>query len=436
MFLDLFKIGKDNSEPGSLDYLLRNPTARVVRGDPDFVRWVIEHSPPGLKQRFTSGVINNLTYLNSTVELDMLDGFRSLMLAGRHESSMPLCIIEHTDKQKHEHHFVAPLYDLMFGKLVHPYIDRIDRHRFADWTERFALMQSLEHSSDRLRIKPAFEHLRIREIDKQFLEDIWEQVNGWVKSGLVRNRDELSRKFAETKHHVRFDGYNGRPLQQPVILGPDGNPLRLTNSIYYSPDYGPDAPKPIDRADDAAVKKRILELEESLKKAMEFRAYHLIGRLFGVAQQKVVAMGKARLRLKQLINQKIDQLRTRNALWDKIKVEDVFEKFDLNKNETPPPSYTPVLKSLTAAENKEQSLQAADAPDNNMSHNSDESHQFQTTDSSVPVGHAEAFPPQDQTQIKPTSGEQILPANPTTKPVITRTRRTRRHAPEIDPPLL
>jgi hypothetical protein len=436
MFLKFFKLKKGKDEAGSIDYCLNNPTARIVRGDPSFVKWIIDHTPLGLRQRFVAGVISVMTKLDAINEHDMINGFHKQMLAGRHESSMPFCIIGHEDKGRHELHFVAPLYDLMFGKLVHPYIDRIDRYRFAAWVEWFALKTGLEYSGDHLRTKPAFEHLRLRDVDKEFLEDIWQQVNSWVEAGAVTSHDELVRKFAETKHQVRFDGYNGKPLQQPVILGPDGNPLRLTNSIYYRPDYGPELPKPLDRSDDAAVKKRILAIEEKFMSKMDFRAHHLIGRLFGAKEQKVVAKGKARLRLKHLINQKIDQQRTRNALWDKIKVEDVFEKFDLNKSETPFSNYTPVQKPLTAAENEEQSLQVANVPDNNTNHNSDESLQFKTTVESAPDGQPEAFPPQDQAQTELASGEQILPENPTTKPVIAKTRRRQRHTPEIDlPPL-
>nr|MCU0750731.1 hypothetical protein [Akkermansiaceae bacterium] len=74
MLLKFFTVTGKHHEPGGLDYVLENETARVVRGDPDFTKWVIEHSPPGLRQRFTAGVINDLSELKPQHEKRLLDG--------------------------------------------------------------------------------------------------------------------------------------------------------------------------------------------------------------------------------------------------------------------------------------------------------------------------------------------------------------------------
>lgn len=335
------KTGAENGEPGSIRYCLENPTAKVVRGDPEFVQWVIDHSPVGLRQRFTSGVINNRTALDPVVKCSMLDDFQSLMLAGRHESSMPLCMIDHEDKGKYETHFVAPIFDLMFGKWVHPYIDSIDQHRFAAWVERFALIHDLEHSGDHLRERPEFDHLRLREADKKFLVEIWEIVDEWVKSGAMTSRDMLVRKFGESPHDVSFYTKDGEPQQQPIILGPDGNPLRLKNSTYYRPDFCAGGPKPLDRSDQEAVKNRIKELDGILRKSIQFRAHHLIGRLFGRREKDKVGKGKARSRLAELVAQKRVRELALDDAWKKLSVHDLFLSANLIKHGMPLPHYTP-----------------------------------------------------------------------------------------------
>lgn len=340
------KTGAENEEPGSIRYCLENPTAKVVRGDPEFVQWVIDHSPAGLRQRFTSGVINNRTELDTFVKSSMLDEFQSLMLAGRHESSMPLCMIDHEDKGKYETHFVAPIFDLMFGRWVHPYIDCIDQHRFAAWVERFALIHDLEHSSDHFRERPEFHHLRLREADKKFLVEVWEMVDEWVKSGAVTSRDDLVRKFDETQHAVSFYTNDDGPLQQPIILGPDGNPLRLKNSIYYRPDFCAGGPKPLDRSDEEAVKNRIKELDDILRKSIQFRAHHLIGRLFGRREKDKVEKGKARSRLAELVAQKRERELALDDAWMKLSVQDLFVSVNLIKHGIPLPHYTPAKPLL------------------------------------------------------------------------------------------
>jgi hypothetical protein len=46
MLLKYLKPGA-HEEPGSIAYLLDNPTARVVRGNPEIAQWVIDQSPFG-----------------------------------------------------------------------------------------------------------------------------------------------------------------------------------------------------------------------------------------------------------------------------------------------------------------------------------------------------------------------------------------------------
>ncbi len=347
MLLKFFKMktGADE-EPGSIRYCLNNPTAKVVRGDPDYVQWVIDHSPVGLRQRFTSGVISNLTKLHPVVKANMLDSLQTLMLGGRHESSMPLCMIDHEDKGKYETHFVAPLYDLMFGKLVHPYIDRIDRNRFAAWVEWFALRHNLEHSNDKLRERPAFHQMRLPKKDVEFLRRIWNMVHKWTDYGSVTCREELEKKFAETPYHVRFLTKANKPLQQPVILGPNGNPLRLTNSIYYRPDYSPAGPRTLDRSDKTAVKKRLDELQRIVKEAMQFRAYHLLGRLFGRKEQEKVKKGKARSRLTKLIAEKRERDIALDGNWKEFSLEQLFQLPSIIEHGIDLPKYTPVELKL------------------------------------------------------------------------------------------
>ena len=83
MLVKIFKINSRNREPGGLDYVLNNDTAKVLRGAPDFCRWVIASTPSTLAQRFTAGVINDLKDLPDAKNEDLLDEFEDFLLAGR-----------------------------------------------------------------------------------------------------------------------------------------------------------------------------------------------------------------------------------------------------------------------------------------------------------------------------------------------------------------
>lgn len=335
MLLKFFSVNGGDDEPGGLDYLLKNPTARVVRGNPELTRWVINKSPSGLRQRFSAGVINDLTELDRRHDKRLLDGLEALLLAGRPKSSMVWCVIEHTDKGKRELHFVIVLFDLIFEKLIHPYIDRIDRYGFAAWVEHFALRHGLEIASDKLRIRPPFEHLRIPKCEVEFLLEVWEDVDGWVRAGEVGCRDDLDVRLAREGRQVRCFSYKGRPLQQPEIIGPGGKKLRLKNSIYYRSDFGSPCRNPTDRSKPEAVKARIAELRSFIHDRMEFRAHHLIGRLFGVCEKRLVAKGKARQRLQELIDQKLEPGRNADRLWQHIDLGYLWKAADLIKSGVP-----------------------------------------------------------------------------------------------------
>jgi hypothetical protein len=353
MLLKYLKPGA-HEEPGSIAYLLKNPTARVVRGNPEIAQWVIDQSPFGSHQRFVSGVVNDLTSLDSMHDEVLLNELEAMHLARRPESAMPWCVIEHTDKGKREFHFVIPLFDLLFGKRIHPYVDKIDRHAFRSWVEHFALRYSLDYPQEKLRVKPAFEHLRsLRKCDREFLEGIWNHVDALVRKKRIKTREDLERQLTKNGQKVRFTKLTGGQLKQPVILGPDGNPLRLTNSIYYDPDFGLKDLLPLDRANKDAVAFRLKELESFLTKWHQFRAFQSIGRLFGKRHQKDIAKGDGRkslARLKRLMGERIASELQVDGPASRIDFNSVFRAAGLVKSGFSIEILTPKLKLASAPE--------------------------------------------------------------------------------------
>lgn len=335
MLLKFFTVTGEHHEPGGLDYLLENETARVVRGDTDLTKWVIDQSPPGLRQRFTSGVINDLSKLNRRHDKKLLDELQKMFLAGRPESSMVWCVIEHTDKGKRELHFVVAIYDLLFGKFCHPYVDRIDQHGFAAWVEHFAIRHDLEFPLDKLRKKPPFKHMRLKKTEIRFLREVWVKVHLLVRKKVIKSRMDLESQLALSGYQVRCQSYDGKPLEQPEIIGPVEVKLRLKNSIYYRSDFGDPAFKPLDRSDPEAVRKRLAELRSIIRARMDFRAHHLIGRLFGLGEKRLTPKGKARLRIKELIDKKLTCEIEADRPWCKVDLATVWMAAELFRSGVP-----------------------------------------------------------------------------------------------------
>ena len=80
MVLKFFHRKAVNPEPGGLDYLLRNPTARVIRGNPEITQAVIDASPPRMAQRFTAGVLNGCPpMMNAKKEQALIESVKAAL---------------------------------------------------------------------------------------------------------------------------------------------------------------------------------------------------------------------------------------------------------------------------------------------------------------------------------------------------------------------
>lgn len=302
MVIDLFSAHEVKPEPGGLAYLLSNPTARVVRGSPEITQAVIDSTVHHTRQRFTAGVMTETSSLTEETKSMLADSLLGQLLGGRPQHSLAACFVEHSDKTKTELHFVAPHLDLITRKLINPYIDRTDRHRFSAWIEKMNLQLGLDHPLDKLRRQPDMSHLRLASGDATFLLSVWEDVDRAVSSGEVTNRQSLNAFLLGKGYDVRCHTRGNRPLQQPAIVGPRGNILRLKGSTYYHPAFGTDGmPKPMDRTDANAMRRRLKELNATINHGLEFKAYWTIGRLYGRAAQQGVKKGIARKVLRKLM---------------------------------------------------------------------------------------------------------------------------------------
>jgi len=304
MVLKFLNSKEGNPELGCLASLLAAPTARLIRGDLKITQSVINAHPPGTVQRFTAGVLYDCPWLGHDKEQRLINELQIQLLAGRPAVSMPWTVVAHGERVKH---FVIPNYDPVFRKVVHPYIDRIDRYGLRAWAEHYSLRRGLLSPNDRFRVEPDFANMRIAAEDVDFLCHVWQQVQQWVRAGVVRNRMDLDLWLLAAGYRVRCNKHTGGPLEQPVILGPRGNLLRLTGSRYYRPEFGEEPEENQNLNDPEILKKKLGELRGTVLKRLDFRAYHLIGRLFGSREQLRVRQGMARHHLKLLIDHKLSQ---------------------------------------------------------------------------------------------------------------------------------
>ncbi len=295
MVVKFFRTRSERDEPGGLDYILADPTARLVHGDPIITRAAIEASPTNVRQRFTAGVLSFERLVDESIVADVASSFGEQLLGGRSPASLAWCAVEHSGKGRSEIHFVAPLLDLLFGKIVNPYIDRIDRLRMRYWCERTNLQHGLKDPLDQLRVEPSWRHMQLPLDHIRKLKRIFGVVQTAVEARRITDRQTLVSFLEDMDYQVRAHTAGGSFLEQPVVTLPGGVNLRLSGSAYYRPDFGvPALPR------ETAAQHRLEELDRLVHECLEFRARWTTVRLFGAAGLRDGGDGNASAHLLKL----------------------------------------------------------------------------------------------------------------------------------------
>lgn len=296
-------------DQGGIDYLLNNTTARVLKGSPELIQFLLT-CPPGRGQRFLAGVLSAPLDTPDPVMKAARWDLEFQLRAGLPPQSLLVLWVEHRDKGRQEDHFIVLHLELLTRKKYYPYIDRIDRHRMKYWMEHFNLHNGLPDDGNRLRVKPDYTRQRLATDDKDFLMKVWETVDKAVRVGIVTNRYSLIEFLRAEGHSIRPVTHAGNPLEQPVIHNGSGKPLRLRGSVYYHKDFSPELlcklttrPTP----EETAIRLEVLRKE--ILAGLEFRAHHTIGRLFGQPEQHSTKRGAARTRLQQLMDAELQKNR-------------------------------------------------------------------------------------------------------------------------------
>lgn len=288
-------------EKSGLKYVLRDPTAQVIQGDPDLTQGIIDCIDR--RQRFTAGVITSDTPLTDALRNKAIYGFEYQLRAGLPQGALSSVFIRHSGKGRDETHNNTANIELYTGHSYSPYIDGVDRHRFKAWQEHFNLSHGLNNPSSQLRVTPDYARSRLSKEHQEILMAVWHHADRGVRSGLVTSRLELLAYLGSRGYFVRGFTYANpeKPLEQPALLLQDGAILRLKGSIYYAKDFTPTKlARNGESPNSATINGRLEELQKIVQAGLEYRAYHTIGHIFGRKEQVRVERGHAREHLAQL----------------------------------------------------------------------------------------------------------------------------------------
>jgi hypothetical protein len=239
--------GKGGSRP-VLNYLsgylingeARDPKPEVVRGDPTAVAEIIDSLP--FAKKYSSGVLSFAPedHVTPQIQEDVINRFEKAVFAGLASNRFAILWVQHTDKVRHELHFLIARLDLSTGRAFNPapptpasrelfdtLRDSINlRYDFADPTDpsrRQAI--SLPNHISKL-VAQAKRHGRSAK--KDLRETITEQLQGQAKAGSINSRADVVNFLKTQRYTITREGKDYLTIQRAE----SGERIRLKGTLF------------------------------------------------------------------------------------------------------------------------------------------------------------------------------------------------------------
>lgn len=231
MLNKLFKNRGGGSAKASIEYLLNKKEGefRVLKGSPQLSLKLAE----GLdfKRSYTVGCLSFAELgVDEEVKRSIIERFEHYFFAGLSEEQYNICWIEHTDKGRLELNYFIPNVELLSGKRLQPYYDKVDRGLSDSFcgviNYEYGLSDSHDPSLRQAACPPSIGEVREKKV---LIERINTAIEKSVLEGVVNNRGDVVGFLEESGLEVlrnRSKGYI-------MIKDPNGiKNIRLKGAIY------------------------------------------------------------------------------------------------------------------------------------------------------------------------------------------------------------
>jgi hypothetical protein len=216
----------------SIRYQLRNPTARVLRGDPAITQRLIDRSK--FNQKYCGIVLSFEENITDATAAAILDDFRNLLCGGLEKDALDVLVVGHTDKVhpttkavRPDYHITAVETDLRTGKHVTIYHHRRDHDLFYAWERMTNIKYGLSRPDDPARRRTINIAKKLGQSRKDLLAEVDAAVCVEVKAGRIADRADVVRFLEEAGFNVPRQGDN-----YLTIADKDGNRTRLKGLFY------------------------------------------------------------------------------------------------------------------------------------------------------------------------------------------------------------
>jgi hypothetical protein len=216
----------------SIRYQLKNPTARILHGDPAVTQRLIDGSH--FSQKYCGIVLSFEENIAAETESAILDNFRHLLRGGLEEDALDVLAVGHADKihpttkaMRPDYHITAVETDLRTGRHVTIYHHRRDHDLFYAWERMINIKYGLSRPDDPARRRTIQIAKKLGPSRKELLATVDAAVCGEVKAGRIQDRADVIRFLEQAGFSVPRQGDN-----YLTIADKDGNRTRLKGLFY------------------------------------------------------------------------------------------------------------------------------------------------------------------------------------------------------------
>ncbi|MCE7575807.1 relaxase/mobilization nuclease domain-containing protein [Aliivibrio fischeri] len=257
---------------GPVDYLLgkdgQRDGATLNRGDPNTIIGLIDSSP--YAKKYTSGVLSFAeSDLPREAKDELMSSFESALLPGLDKDQFACLWVEHRDKGRLELNFVVPNIELLSGRRLQPYFDRVDRPRINAWQTLKNESYQLKDPNDPENKQALVTANSLPHSKKLAVEAITYGLLKQAENGEIRNRDDVKICLEKAGFSVVRETKNSLSIADPE----GGKNLRLKGVIYEKDfRFGLGLRDEIQRASEryrALAQERVLEARETYHQSFE-----------------------------------------------------------------------------------------------------------------------------------------------------------------------
>jgi hypothetical protein len=228
MIIKYFSSGSSSS--GAVEYIEKNETAKVLKGNPNLTRDLIKNNTNKLKYR--SGVISFGSDRPTKEQvIEIIELFEKSTFAGLNKDQYNILWVEHTNTENYHIHFVIPRLELSTMKSFNPHYYKQDQKRLMklqDYINRkYYLINPFTTERRQTNLSA---DIRDNMKDKEFKEMIYKYIDTAFTDGIIENRNDII-KILQDSNFVVKESKNFLGIKKK-----NGKHIRL-KGVFYNENF-------------------------------------------------------------------------------------------------------------------------------------------------------------------------------------------------------